>query len=189
MATSDELRAIALDAFAANGYLGTSLQQIADRAGVSKASVLYHFASKEVLLEAALTPAVDRLTVLIDDLARLGRDAEARATFLETFVDLLLEHRAAVYVFVNQSGSIEDAPIIQRAAGLVQRIAAYFTENVDSLDEQMRFGVALGGATYLLVSMDRFAGEQTPPDAELRPALVRILGELISPVSAVSAAD
>ncbi len=61
MATSDELRAIALDAFASSGYLGTSLQQIADRAGVSKASVLYHFASKEALLEAALTPAVDRL--------------------------------------------------------------------------------------------------------------------------------
>ncbi len=187
MATSDELRAIALDAFASSGYLGTSLQQIADRAGVSKASVLYHFASKEALLEAALTPAVDRLAVLIDELDGLGRGRRARAAFLERFVDLLLEHRAAVYIFVNQSGAIEDTAIIQRAGMLVRRIANYFAENVDSLDEQMRFGIALGGAAYLLVSMERFGAESVPSDELLRPVLVGILGELIDPVPATAA--
>ena len=54
--TADDLRRVALEEFAAAGYLGTSLQQIADRAGVSKATVLYHFTSKEVLLEAVLSP-------------------------------------------------------------------------------------------------------------------------------------
>ena len=54
--TADDLRRVALQEFATAGYLGTSLQQIADRAGVSKATVLYHFSSKEVLLEAVLSP-------------------------------------------------------------------------------------------------------------------------------------
>ena len=184
MATSDELRAIALDAFASAGYLGTSLQQIADRAGVSKASVLYHFSSKEALLEAALTPAIDQLAGLIDQLDALGRGPDGRAEFLERFVDLLLEHRSAVYIFINQSGAIEDTVIIQRAGLLVQRISTYFAENIDSLDEQMRFGVALGGAAYLLVSMERFRSDIAPTDEVLRPALVRILGDLIDPVAA-----
>ena len=50
MTTSDELRTIALTEFANAGYAGTSLQRIADVAGVSKSAVLYHYASKEALL-------------------------------------------------------------------------------------------------------------------------------------------
>jgi AcrR family transcriptional regulator len=40
--TSQDLRRVALREFAAAGYHGTSIQLIAERAGVSKASVLYH---------------------------------------------------------------------------------------------------------------------------------------------------
>ena len=45
MSTShDELRVIALAEFARAGYAATSLQRITQLAGLSKASVLYHFA-------------------------------------------------------------------------------------------------------------------------------------------------
>ena len=65
-ATADELRRVALELFASSGYHATSLQHIAEVAGVSKASVLYHYSSKEVLLEAALSPAIDRLGEILD---------------------------------------------------------------------------------------------------------------------------
>ena len=47
MSLHDQLRDIALTEFATAGYAATSLQRIADLAGTSKASVLYHYASKE----------------------------------------------------------------------------------------------------------------------------------------------
>ena len=61
MSTHDDLRDIALNEFAVAGYAGTSLQRIAELAGLSKSSVLYHFDSKEALLEAAIGPMVARI--------------------------------------------------------------------------------------------------------------------------------
>lgn len=47
----------ALEVFAAHGYEGASIHAIAQRAGVSKANVFHHFASKEQLYLAVLRSA------------------------------------------------------------------------------------------------------------------------------------
>jgi len=187
--TADDLRRVALQEFAAAGYLGTSLQQIADRAGVSKATVLYHFSSKEVLLEAVLSPALDQLDGILGQagLAGLQRGGQARTEFLESFVDFLLEHRSAVYIFVNQATSLVDIPVVERANAEIELISRYFEENVGSVEEKVRFGVALGGAAYLLagapVSMPQ------PDLGALREALITVLGDLLAPSSAPASAS
>ncbi|MEP6843516.1 MAG: TetR/AcrR family transcriptional regulator [Pseudolysinimonas sp.] len=182
--TADDLRRVALQEFAAAGYHGTSLQQIGDRAGVSKATVLYHFASKEALLEAVLAPAIDQLDGILGQvgLAGLQTGGELRALFLEQFVDFLLEHRSAVYVFVNQSASLVDVPIIDRANAEIEMISRYFEENVGSVEEKVRFGVALGGAAYLLAGAPMMLPEQDL--WVLRAALLTVLGDLLAVPSA-----
>ncbi len=55
----------ALRLFAANGFRGTSLQDIASDAGCSKASLLYHFANKDALLVELLTPTAEEITALL----------------------------------------------------------------------------------------------------------------------------
>jgi len=181
MATAEELRRVALTRFAAAGYGAASLQQIAEDAGVSKASVLYHFASKEVLLEAALGPAIDELEQLVQELEGVGTGAESRRRFLARFVDFLLAHRLAVYVFVSQSAALVDIPVIERANEQVGRIAAYFERHGGSMEEQMRFGIALAGAAYLLAQANQFKGEELDQDELIRPVLNRVLGEIIAP--------
>ena len=74
---SDELRPIAAARFARDGFQATSLQQIADEAGYSKSSVLYHFASKEALLDALLEPTIDALAEVIDRADSIRGDADA----------------------------------------------------------------------------------------------------------------
>lgn len=44
-----------------DGYAGTSLQRIADEAGVPKRSVLYYYGSREALFEQVVRRIVDRL--------------------------------------------------------------------------------------------------------------------------------
>ena len=60
----------ALDLFAENGYEGVSVHNIAERAGVSKANVFHHFASKELLyLEVLRTASLewgDDIATVID---------------------------------------------------------------------------------------------------------------------------
>lgn len=180
MATADELRRVALEEFATAGYLATSIQRIADVAGVSKASVLYHFASKELLLEAALAPAIDRIEELVGELEGLATPPAARRDFLASFVDVLLEHREAVYVFVGQQIALVDVPVIDRANALIQRIAAHFERQSDSVEEKMRFGIALAGAAYLLAQAPYIKSQPSLEPAEIRPVLIRILGELIA---------
>jgi TetR/AcrR family transcriptional regulator len=179
--TPNDLRGIALTEFASAGYTGTSLQRIAEVAGVSKSAVLYHYASKEALLEAAIGPAIDQMGGILESFASEPITAASRAAFIEQFVDFLLAHRLEVHTFINQGRSLEDVPVIARANALVARLAQFFSASVASVEDRMRFGIALGGAAYLLATMESLPIELVPYD-ELRSNLISIMGELLSPV-------
>ena len=115
MSTSaEDLRVIALAEFATAGYVGTSLHRIADLAGLSKSSVLYHFTSKEVLLGAAIGPAVDAMGDILGRLEAEPLTAARRREFIVHFVDFLLEHRLEVHMFINQGPSLVDVPVFER---------------------------------------------------------------------------
>ena len=49
----------AIDLVAAHGYTGCSLQRIADAEGITKAAVIYHFATKSAVLQAAYERVID----------------------------------------------------------------------------------------------------------------------------------
>lgn len=192
---SDELQAVALEQFATRGFAGTSLQQIADVAGYSKSSVLYHFASKEALLDAVLTPAIDEFGRILDAWITAGSTDAARQAFLEAFVDLLLRYRLEVHTFISQGQSLEDVPVVARANAIILRMADAVCPPESSVEDRLRFGIALGGAAYTLTADLTFGagmtGENLPggvsaTDADLRPALIHIISELLSPVPAHS---
>lgn len=52
--TRDQLLEAALQQFAANGYHGTSMRQIAEAAGLAVGGIYNHFASKEEILKAVI---------------------------------------------------------------------------------------------------------------------------------------
>ncbi|HEV7956065.1 MAG: TetR family transcriptional regulator [Microbacteriaceae bacterium] len=181
MSSAIDLREIALAEFATAGYAGTSIHRIADLAGLSKSSVLYHYASKETLLEAAIGPAIDRMEAMIEDLASHSLHGAARARFLTGFTEFLLEHRLEVHMFINQGSSLVDVPVVERANDVVRQLADYFASNTASTEDKMRFGIALGGAAYTLC-MQQSLGIEPAPVEETRAALVTIMTELLAPV-------
>ena len=179
---SDELREVALEHFATVGFGASSLQQIADHAGYSKSSVLYHFASKEALLEAAIGPSIDALEELLEGFIEFRRAPQTRAEFIERFVDFLLQNRLAVHTFVNQGLSLRGIPVIDRATSAVNRLADSICEEEASAVEQLRFGVALGGAAFVLAVGNAYGGDIPElPEDEVRSALVAVLSELLLP--------
>ncbi|WP_281262722.1 TetR/AcrR family transcriptional regulator [Nocardia nova] len=68
--TRDRIRSVAMELFSANGYEHTSIREIADRLGITKAAVYYHFRSKEdivVSLADDLRRGIDDLLVWAAD--------------------------------------------------------------------------------------------------------------------------
>lgn len=179
--TAEDLRTIALEEFATAGYAGTSLHRIADLAGLSKSSVLYHYVSKDALLEAAVAPAIERMNTILVTMATRPTTTASREEFITDFVDFLLEHRLEVHLFINQGPSLVDVPVIDRANELVQRLTEFFASTSMTTEHRMRFGIALGGAAFMLVSQPVTELDVAPQD-ETRSALVTILTELLAPV-------
>jgi len=54
--TRGRILAIAAELFAERGYAGTSIRDIAERLGVTKAAVYYHFPAKDRILDALVEP-------------------------------------------------------------------------------------------------------------------------------------
>ncbi|OBH01664.1 TetR family transcriptional regulator [Mycobacterium sp. E342] len=88
----------ALELFAQHGIRGTSIQMIAARLGVTKASVYYQFQSKDDIVLAVAEP-------IFDDLAHIQRIADMlptpqarRDVALSGVVDLVIRHRQVANV-------------------------------------------------------------------------------------------
>ena len=184
-----ELKTVALRLFVESSYAGASLQQIAEAAGYSKSSVLYHFSSKEALLEAALTPAVAKLDDLFQgSIGRLADDG-LRAAFVTEFIDFLLEYGSEAHIIINQGQSLAGIPIIDRASEFLQRVSDSFMTELDTPEQRIRLGVALAGAAYVVatgVSM-RTAELETDGEDGIRAALVAVVTELLIPFTATPA--
>ncbi len=93
--TREEILSAAATLFASAGYKGTSLQDIAVAVGCSKATLLYHFATKEMILATLLAPPVRDLAMLIEGLAEQPA-AAARDQAIEGFIDLVLTYRREI---------------------------------------------------------------------------------------------
>lgn len=91
------------DLFSERGYQGTSVQQIADAVGIKKASVYYHFESKQQIFLALVDDLLREVTVYFKEAIKLPRD-EAFATAVSESIEygvargsILREMRPAMF--------------------------------------------------------------------------------------------
>ncbi len=63
--TKAEAQRVALDLFTSKGYEATSLREIAERLGISKAALYYHFASKDDIVRSVTSARGEEVTELL----------------------------------------------------------------------------------------------------------------------------
>lgn len=73
--TRQRILNVAAHLFATHGFAGTSIRDIADQLGVTKAALYYHFTSKEVLLEHVVALAFSSVKAILSE----ERDLTTRA--------------------------------------------------------------------------------------------------------------
>src|ERR1700723_3214126 len=64
--TRERIQAVALELFAEHGYEKTSLREIAERLGVTKAALYYHFKSKEDIVRSFTDDYFAELAALLE---------------------------------------------------------------------------------------------------------------------------
>ena len=100
--TRERIQSIALELFAEQGYEKTSLREIAERLGVTKAALYYHFKSKEDIVRSFVEDYRAELEKVISWGARQPRTPESRAEILARYADIVGE-RLAVIRFMEQN--------------------------------------------------------------------------------------
>ena len=76
LSTRQRILDAATDLFIEKGYEGTSLREIAERVGVTKAALYYHFASKAEMVAALLAPFEDIQREWVSDVGEAPTDEE-----------------------------------------------------------------------------------------------------------------
>lgn len=181
MSQHDLILDTALLRFAHQGIAATTIQDVADHAEVSKASVLYHFSTKEHLVDEVLAPALAALTELVSQQQGTSlADDKNRSEFVEAFVNFLLDHRLATHIVVTHpylAGSISS---LATANQLMSQLADAVSSAGFGDTERLRFGVAVSGATYALVTAG-ILGVDSLSNEDLRPLLKNVLLQMTSP--------
>jgi AcrR family transcriptional regulator len=100
--TRERIQSVALELFAEQGYEKTSLREIAERLGVTKAALYYHFKSKEDIVRSFTEDYVHELDALIAWGSDQPLDAPGRAALLARYSDIV-ERRLEVMRFMEHN--------------------------------------------------------------------------------------
>lgn len=165
-------RAQILDAarslFVRQGYQHTSIREIAERLGMTKTAVLYHFPTKADILTAVAEP-------FLDDLAEVVEAATTRQEVFEGLLDVYLRHRELLRDNVmHDLALLAQAPSVRRFTDLLFTANRLAAGPNPTLREKVRAAQAIAALSDPVIA---YADE---PAEELRAEVLRGVARLYS---------
>jgi AcrR family transcriptional regulator len=165
----------ALELFSEHGFEGTSLQEIADRLGVTKAAVYYHFRTKDEILLALVQPAFDELLELVAEADARPHRAGRRGVEVARYVDYLLRHRRVAAYLTRDATAMTRPAVLERATSLRGRVEAMLLGG--DVDDQ---GTVWGAATMQALAGALIAAPPEVPEEWLREELTELGAHLLA---------
>ena len=137
---------IARELFSQKGVQRTSLQDIADRLGITKPALYYHFSSREDLVRSIIQPLIDEGERFVSEHER--RRKSLRATpreLLESYFDFHFNHRADLLLVVAELTTLADLGLIDRMLAWRERLTKLVFGSRPTLEQSTRAVIAFGG--------------------------------------------
>ena len=142
MDTKRRIQDAARALFAEKGVQRTSLQEIADRLGITKPALYYHFRSREDLVRSIVQP-------IIDEGEEFVRSQEAipsgRRELLEGYFDFHYRHRREIVLILTESATLTELDLIDTVLTWRSRLSALLVGPDPDLGAAVRAVIALGG--------------------------------------------
>ncbi|MEV0730925.1 TetR family transcriptional regulator [Polymorphospora sp. NPDC050346] len=148
--TRERVRAVALRLFVTKGFSATSLKDIADALGVTKAALYYHFPAKADLARSIFQPFIDDVDAL---LTRLDRADRPPREILTAYVETLIPHREAFAAIMRDPTAAADLDVEGASQRWLDRLTELLATG-DTPEVRIRVTVAVGGLTRVLVLPD-----------------------------------
>jgi AcrR family transcriptional regulator len=171
----ERIRSLALELFTKQGYEQTTLNQIADLMGMTRAAVLHHFNSKEELLTSSYDELLPELDLVLGTLDDGRRSTESRIRAIERFASMVAGDHGGALV----CGQVNESTLrgIAGADALRERLEK-FTRAIagdDTVEGRMRARLAVS----VVVMADARGREVGGRLSERREAALRVARELI----------
>lgn len=174
--TAAHIREVALDLFSRQGYERSTLREIADALGISKAAVYYHYRTKAEILDDLLLPLVEGEESIIDDAeahtSSLGDPAHRRA-LVERYIDLLLANRRVSNYALNDIAGIGNSSLLSRMRANDARLVALLANGDLSVEQRVRTSAAMGVMLAIMTLPD-------VPNEQLRPHLLSVVRDVLN---------
>jgi AcrR family transcriptional regulator len=158
--------------FAAHGYDGTKLRDIAADADVDVALVSYHFGSKDQLFAAAMALDVNPAR-LVEELTRAGADGLGER-LLRRLLELLDGDRGAPFVGLVRSAATNDQAATLLREFIEREVLVRLAGAIDAPEPRLR--AALTGSQLIGVVMARYVVRVGPIAGADREVLVAAVG-------------
>jgi len=141
--TKQRILQTARELFARQGVQQTSLQEIADRLGITKPALYYHFASREDLVRSIVTP-------LLDDgegfLTRMEERHDVRPVeLIEGFFDFHHRHRKDMLLLLSELTTLSELGLIDVVLAWRARLTRMVFGDSPTLEQEARAVLAFGG--------------------------------------------
>lgn len=160
---------VALELFACQGYDRTSLREISERLGFSKAALYYHFRAKEDILRALAGSLVDEIERIAQTAAaNPDRSLAARAAVLRDLLDLLLDNRATAELLLSEHQVLGHTDLGERAVRVLKLARQSLMPAKPTAEDRVRVAAALAVVQSVLDSLSDISS------ALLREVVVKI---------------
>lgn len=177
--TKAEIRATAIELITAKGFEQTTMREIGDAVGITKASLYYHYSSKLDILLAIVEPVVNEMNHVAASLRGLAFSAATVRQVLERYLDGLIRHREAGTLFVRDTVAIVNAVAthVPDVLGTSRELAQWLAGPDPTAQSQLRAVACLEVLGVALTSAELVPGanEDEVKQALLEAAL-RVLG-------------
>jgi AcrR family transcriptional regulator len=179
--TRARIQQIAVELFTEHGYEGTSLREIAEQLGVTKAALYYHFKSKENIILSLVQDYQAQMDALIGWAREHPGSAATRREILTRYMHIVAE-RSQVFRMLHQNQAALNtmAEALRTLKNAPLRLADQLAGPDASLRERARAMMALGSMSVGWMNLC----DQVPDRAELSEIVSGIAGELIETLPA-----
>jgi AcrR family transcriptional regulator len=143
--TRERIQAVALELFTEQGYENTSLREIAERLGVTKAALYYHFKSKDEIVDSVVADQGAAVDELLHWAGEQPRTVLARQELLRRYADAVHtpRNREIMRFFERNQAVLRSKPAGERMRDRMGALVDFMVERDWPLTAQIRGALAI----------------------------------------------